>query len=124
MSNDGSSGDDGRNFDKARRNFLRGVGMGAAATAAQPAWGGETFQDAFAQFFQKDYRRMSAEEIQAALERIERRAKRRYDVDIDCQNTPPQEGVVFGYAINISRCKGYRDCVHACVKEKIGRAHV
>jgi molybdopterin-containing oxidoreductase family iron-sulfur binding subunit len=122
MSNDGSSGDDGCNFDKARRNFLRGVGMGAAVTAAQPAWGGETFQDAFAQFFQKDYRRMSAEEIQAALERIERRAKSRYDVDIDCQNTPPQEGVVFGYAINISRCKGYRDCVHACVKENnLGR---
>ena len=67
MSNDSSSKDDGGNFDKARRNFLRGVGMGAAVTAAQPAWGGETFQDAFAQFFQKDYRRMSTEEIEAAL---------------------------------------------------------
>ncbi|MDH3578092.1 MAG: 4Fe-4S dicluster domain-containing protein [Gammaproteobacteria bacterium] len=112
--------DDG-NFDKARRNFLRGLGMGTAV-AAQPAWGGETMQDAFADFFQKDYRRMSAEEIEAALERIERKAKSRYDVEIDCQNTPPQQGVVYGYAINISRCKGYRDCVHACVKENnLGR---
>ena len=112
--------DDG-NFDKARRNFLRGLGMGTAV-AAQPAWGGETMQDAFADFFQKDYRRMSAEQIEAALERIERKAKSRYDVEIDCQNTPPQKGVVYGYAINISRCKGYRDCVHACVKENnLGR---
>ena len=109
------------NFDKARRNFLRGLGMGTAV-AAQPAWGGVTMQDAFADFFQKDYRRMSAEEIEAALERIERKAKSRYDVEIDCQNTPPQQGVVYGYAINISRCKGYRDCVHACVKENnLGR---
>ncbi len=112
--------DDG-NFNKARRHFLRGLGM-SAAVAAQPAWGGETLQDAFADFFQKDYRRMSTEEIEAALERIERKAKNRYDVEIDCQNTPPQPGVVYGYAINISRCKGYRDCVHACVKENnLGR---
>jgi molybdopterin-containing oxidoreductase family iron-sulfur binding subunit len=119
MSNDGSSGD---NFDKARRRFLGGVAMGAAATAMQPAWGGETLQDAFADFFQKDYRRMSAEEIEAALDRIERRAKQRYGVEIECENTPPQPGVSFGYAINISRCKGYRDCVHACVQENnLGR---
>lgn len=65
---------------------------------------------------------MSADEIEDALERIERKAKLRYGVDIDCGNTPPQEGVVFGYAINISRCKGYRDCVDACVKENnLGR---
>lgn len=113
---------DERNFDKARRRFLAGLGMGTATAISQPAWGGETLEDAFADFFQKDYRRMSAEEIAAALERIERKAKSRYDVEIDCQNTPPQPGVVFGYAINISRCKGYRDCVHACVKENnLGR---
>ena len=96
--------------------------MGAATTAMQPAWGGETLQDAFADFFQKDYRRMSADEIAAALKRIERKAEQRYGVEINCENTPPQSGVSFGYAINISRCKGYRDCVHACVKENnLGR---
>jgi len=125
MSDQDKTSDKDSKFDKARRNFLRGIGMGAATTAAtvaQPAWGGEMFQDAFADFFQKDYRRMSTEEIEAALGRIERRAKRRYGVDIDCVNTPPLDGVVFGYAINISRCKGYRDCVHACVKENnLGR---
>jgi len=122
MSSDDTAGKGGGSFDKARRNFLRGLGIGTVAAVAQPAWGGQTFQDVFADFFQKDYRRMAPEEIEAALERIERKAQARYDVEIDCQNTPPQPGVVYGYAINISRCKGYRDCVHACVKENnLGR---
>jgi len=122
MSRDNGRRDGHSKFDQARRNILRAIGLGAAAAVAQPAWGGQTLQDAFASFFQKDYRRMSAEEIEAALERIERNAAARYGVEIDCQNTPPQPGVVFGYAINISRCRGYRDCVYACVQENnLGR---
>jgi len=107
--------------DKARRGFLKGLGLGGAA-AASPAWGGQTFGDAWADFFQKHYQQMTREEIQETLERIERKAEQRYGVAIDCQDTPPQEGVVFGYAINISRCKGYRDCVTGCVRENnLGR---
>ena len=122
MSNDKGSKKDPGNVDKLRRSFLKGIGISAAATVAQPAWGGQTFGDAFAGFFQKHYQKMSPDEVEAALERIERKAKDRYDVEINCENTPPQEGVVFGYAINISRCKGYRDCVHACVEENnLGR---
>ncbi len=119
--------DEKRRFERARRRFLKGAGVGAAATAAAatlpaPAWGGETFMDAFGSFFQKHYKRMNPEEIGAALERIERRAKERYGVDIQCGNAPPLEGVVFGYAINLSRCKGYRECVAGCVKENnLGR---
>jgi len=122
MTGDCGSSDGGEKFDKARRNFLRGLGLGGAAAAATPAWGGETFSDAFADFFQKHYQRMTDEEIDDALQRIERKAEKRYGVAIDCQDTKPLPGVVFGYAINISRCKGYRDCVHACVKENnLGR---
>ncbi len=122
MSSDSGSRKNRDRFDEARRNFLRGLGLGTAAAVAQPAWGGQTFSDAFADFFQKHYQRMSPEEIDEALARIERKAMSRYGVEIDCQDTPPQEGVVFGYAINISRCKGYRDCVDACVKENnLGR---
>jgi len=122
MTTDSDAENECGKFDSARRNFLKGIGAGSAATLAQPAWGGETFSDAWADFFQKDYQRMTVEEITAALERIERKALKRYGVEIDCQNTPPQHGVVFGYAINISRCKGYRDCVHACVQENnLGR---
>lgn len=45
---------------------------------------------------------MSADEIQAALARIERRAQGRHGVEITCEDTPPIPGVVFGYALNIS----------------------
>jgi len=113
-----------------RRNFLKRFGIGAAGAVAAtlpetspaadmptPAWGGLSFRDAFDDFFRKHYKKMSSEEIAAALKRIERKAKRRFGVDIHCKNTPPQEGVVFGYAINIGVCQGYRDCVDACVKE-------
>lgn len=89
----------------------------SGVTAATPAWGGSSFADALGDLFQSHYQEMGRDEIQAALARIERKARRRYGVDISCKNTPPQPGVVFGYAINVTKCRGYRDCVHACVEE-------
>jgi len=114
----------------SRRTFVKGVGaigsvtMAAAATttASAASWGGQTMQDAFGDFFQDHYQKMTPAEIEQALARIERNAKRKTGVDIKCENTPPIPGVVFGYAINISKCKGYRDCVYACVEENnLGR---
>jgi molybdopterin-containing oxidoreductase family iron-sulfur binding subunit len=113
--------------DKGRRSLLKSLGLGtagavAATTLAKPAWGGRTFSEAFRDYFQKHYQKMTPEEIARALEKIEQKASERYGVDIDCQNTPPLPGVVFGYAINIGVCKGYRDCVDACVQENnLGR---
>ncbi len=116
-------------IDRYRRRFLKRLGeVGAAGCAAgvagpaRGAWGGSTFQDAVGDFFQQQYQRMTPEEIEAALRRIERRAQRRFGVEITCQDIPPIPGTVFGYALNISKCKGYRDCVHACVQENnLGR---
>jgi len=112
-------------FDAYRRRFLRNAvkaaGAGTAA-AASPAWGGSSFADAMGSFFQDHYQRMTPDEISAALERIERRAARVHGVEISCEDTPPQPGVVYGYALNISKCQGYRDCVSACVRENnLGR---
>lgn len=112
--------DSSDNTDLARRRFLQRLGGTAAAvgaTASLPAWGGTTLGDAFADFFQDHYQRMTPEEVGETMARIERKAKRQYGVEIECKDTPPIPGVVFGYAINISKCRGYRDCVHACVKE-------
>jgi len=116
--------EDGGGIDHARRSFFKRLGaVGSAAVGAatpgvaRPAWGGETLADALGDMFQDHYQRMSRDEIDAALARIERRARRRYGVDISCENTPPIPGAVFGYALNISKCKGYRECVWGCVKE-------
>jgi molybdopterin-containing oxidoreductase family iron-sulfur binding subunit len=108
-----------------RRHFLKaaaklGAAGGAAAAtagAARAAWGGSTLQDMMGDLLQDHYQRMTPDEITAALGRIERRAKRKQGVDITCKNTPPIPNTVFGYALNISKCQGYRDCVQACIQE-------
>ena len=90
--------------DRARRKFLKGlaVATGAgAAVATGGAWGGNTLSDAFADFLQEHYQRMTEEEIRDTVARIERKAKRRYGVELQCETTPAQEGVVFGYSINV-----------------------
>ena len=115
-----------QDVDHSRRKFVKGIGSVAAATAGtaaggkamgSPAWGGSSLKDALGDFFQDHYKRMSPEQIQDALARIERRAKRQHGAEINCENTPPLQNVVFGYAINLSKCQGYRDCVYACVEE-------
>jgi molybdopterin-containing oxidoreductase family iron-sulfur binding subunit len=100
----------------ARRRFLAALGL-TAASASLPALAGSTLSDAFADFFQQHYRDMTRDEIDETLARIERQVKRSYGVDIDCKDISAIPGVVFGYAINISKCRSYRACVHACVKE-------
>jgi molybdopterin-containing oxidoreductase family iron-sulfur binding subunit len=108
-------------IDHYRRAFLIRLGITTAATvgatSAHGAWGGKSLGDTFADFFQQHYQRMTPEELQETLDRIERKAERQYGTEISCTDTPPLEGVIFGYAINISKCKGYRDCVEACAEE-------
>lgn len=110
-------------IDISKRTLLTAISaaIGTAATLhikpLQAAWGGATLQEVMQDFFQDHYQRMTPEEITAALTRIQNKARRDYTTKITCENTPPLTGVLFGYAINISKCKGYRDCVDACVKE-------
>jgi molybdopterin-containing oxidoreductase family iron-sulfur binding subunit len=113
----------------ARRLVLKLAGVLAAVAAlfggrraiAQAARAGAAEAESLADFwgglFQRQYTRMTPEEVTAAVSRIERRAKRQHDLDITVGTEPPMEGVVFGYALNISKCKGVRKCVEACVAE-------
>jgi len=107
----------------SRRKFLTGLGVvgtatvGASVAMGTPAWGGSALADVWGDLFQEHYQRMTPEEIQDALDRIERKAKREFGVDISCENTPPLPGVVFGYALNIAKCRGYRECVYGCIRE-------
>jgi Fe-S-cluster-containing dehydrogenase component len=112
-----------------RRVLLRLAGLLAALTAvfggrraiaqAVQAAGAEagSLADVWGAFFQQQYTKMTPDEVKAAIGRIERRAKREHGVDITVGTEPPMEGVVFGYALNISKCKGTRRCVDACVAE-------
>lgn len=113
-------------FQPNRRRFLARVAQagavagtvaGGTVAAQHGSYGGLTLRDALGSLFQDHYQRMTPDEIAAALQRIERRAKHSHGVDIHVKNTPPRPDTVFGYALNISKCKGYRDCVEACIQE-------
>jgi len=77
----------------------------------------EEFSDSLASLFQTHYRRMSPEEVEATIARLKRKTKRKYGKNISIDTTHPLPNVLFGYALNISKCKGYRKCVDACVEE-------
>ncbi len=110
--------------ESTRRSFIKGLSITAAAGSAGLVTGGctgsansEEMGLKWEEYFKTNYRLMSQEEKEATVARLERLAKIRYDRDIQISNQDPLERVLYGYAFNISRCKGYMDCVEACVQE-------
>jgi len=115
-----------RTLRTTRRWFMRRTGLagllallfgGGALRAAADGEAPGALADAFAGMFQDQYKRMSPDDVQAALGRIQRNALRDYDREIEVRADPPKPNTVYGYAINLSKCKGYRKCVDACVAE-------
>ena len=77
----------------------------------------EIKQLAWQEYIKDNYRLMTDEERAETIARLERLAKLRTGVDVNIQSTGAQPGVQFGYAFNISKCKGFRRCVEACINE-------
>ncbi len=108
---------------QGRRKFIKTMTAAGAAVAGGSVLGsvngGEPgeFQDSIDQFFQTHYKRMSKKEMSETISRLKRINKRKHNVDINIKDVKPIEDVLFGYALNISKCKGYRKCVDACVAE-------
>jgi Fe-S-cluster-containing dehydrogenase component len=110
-----------------RRRAL-GMMLGATAAASQVAsacspLSGATEEEREArlleweEYFKGNFAVMTDEEKAATVRRLERLAKLRRGVDVHVSTTEAQPGVLFGYAFNISKCKGFRNCVEACVQE-------
>ncbi len=73
--------------------------------------------DEWKEMLKKNYRLMTDEEKAETIARLERLAKLNRGVDVSIAATEAQPGVLFGYAFNISKCLGYRECVSACIRE-------
>jgi molybdopterin-containing oxidoreductase family iron-sulfur binding subunit len=103
--------------------LLGGAAVGAQAISACSPMTPDTDEAREAKLLQwqeyikKNYRFMTDEERADTIGRLERLAKIKHNVDVRIQATPAQPGVMFGYAFNISKCKGYRACVEACINE-------
>ncbi len=81
------------------------------------------------QYFQANYRVMTEEEKQESLARLERFHELRNGTRIEVSGAEPRANVLFGYAFNVSKCRGYMDCVRACIREnnqdrKSGMAYI
>jgi molybdopterin-containing oxidoreductase family iron-sulfur binding subunit len=72
---------------------------------------------AWQEYIKGNYRFMTEDERAATIARLERRAQLTKGAGVRIQSTEAQPGVEFGYAFNISKCKGFRNCVEACINE-------
>ncbi len=69
------------------------------------------------EYFKGNFRLMTEEEKAETIARLERLAELRQGVDVSIRGDGPIPGVVYGYAFNISKCNGFRNCVEACIEE-------
>lgn len=110
-----------------RRSMLKYLfGAGAAATGASlfggsglmsMASGPDNRASNDAEFFEKNYRLMTEGEKRRRIERLEKRYRKERGVNTDISDSDAIPGVLYGYAFNISKCQGYRDCVRGCIEE-------
>ncbi len=104
--------DDGQAADGlSRRDFLTAVGIAAAGVLAGCA------PEVREAFLQKHFLELSKEEVERRLARLRAEYQRTFGMAVSVSTVPAQAGVVFGYALDLSRCIGCRRCVYACVKE-------
>ena len=66
------------------------------------------------EFLQKHFKELNGEELQAVLERLEQETLEQHGAEVDIAARPAEEGVSFGYALNLSICVGCRRCAEAC----------
>ncbi len=69
------------------------------------------------EYFKSHYRLMSKKERHDTIDRLEKMTKIKHNQNVSIKDTPAIEGVLYGYAFNLSKCQGYGDCIEACVKE-------
>ena len=129
MTDPGPSGGEGGVLQKrvdrraALGMLLGGAVVGTQALSACVPLSAETDQQRevrllkWQEYIKRDYRFMTEAERAETIARLERLAKLQRGVDISIQSTGAQPGVMFGYAFNISKCKGFRRCVEACINE-------
>ena len=98
----------------SRRGFLKGAATVAGAVAGVPGT-----SDAFdiEALFQQHFQELSEDEIGRVLERLERKYEEQYGKPFRVDAVGPNDEVIFGYGLDISRCIGCRRCVYACVEE-------
>jgi Fe-S-cluster-containing dehydrogenase component len=101
--------------DVGRRSFIKLLSALTAGAIAMP-----NKAEAFSldEFLQKHFHQMTDEEKQKTMARLEGEYNEKYSrEDFSVDDSGPQHGVKYGYALNLSKCIGCRKCTHAFVEE-------
>jgi molybdopterin-containing oxidoreductase family iron-sulfur binding subunit len=109
-----------------RRSFLKGMSASAGAGASLMALGATNLIDEdskkkaalkWEEFFKGNYRVMTDAEKKASVKRLEELSQMNRNQNVSISSDEALDGVLFGYAFNISKCQGYGDCIEACIEE-------
>jgi molybdopterin-containing oxidoreductase family iron-sulfur binding subunit len=101
----------------SERSITRREALGGLVALAAAVMNGGCDRAQLEELVQSHFQELGDPELQALLARLEKKYAEKYGQPFEVSATPAQEGVEFGYALDISRCVGCRRCVHACVKE-------
>ncbi|HSJ62735.1 MAG TPA: 4Fe-4S dicluster domain-containing protein [Gemmatimonadaceae bacterium] len=103
--------------------LMGGVAAGTQAVSACAPLSGYSDEErevrllAWQEYIKGNYRFMTEDERADTIARLERLAKVKRGTDVRIRSSAALPGVVYGYAFNISKCKGFRSCVEACINE-------
>lgn len=108
-----------------RRTMLKTLGTGLLAGAGMTSFsalaGGSSATEKakleWKEFFKKNFRLMTDQEKHDTVKRLEKLHQIKTDQSVRISDASAIPGVLYGYAFNISKCRGYMDCVRACVEE-------
>jgi molybdopterin-containing oxidoreductase family iron-sulfur binding subunit len=98
----------------SRRRFLAGGTTAMAAIASGVAGASPGFIESL---LRTRFVELSPEQVERIVRELEEDYSAAYGKGITVGTTPAQEGVLYGYALDLSRCVGCRRCVYGCVNE-------
>jgi Fe-S-cluster-containing dehydrogenase component len=101
----------------SRRDFLTAAGLAAAGVLSGCS------PKAREEFLRKHFLELSPAEVEVRLANLRDDYEKRFGREVSISALPAQAGVMFGYALDLSRCIGCRRCVYACVKENNQSRH-
>jgi len=99
--------------ENSRRTFFKNISL---ATFSALALSGCDMK-ALKEFLQQNFRTLSKKEKDDIVKNLQVQYKETYGKEFHVSIEPAMEGVLFGYALDLSRCIGCRKCVYACVGE-------
>lgn len=99
--------------ENSRRSFFKNISLASFSALALSGCNSQTLKD----FLQQNFKTLSKKEKADIVKNLEAKYKELYGKEFHVSTEPATEGILFGYALDLSRCVGCRRCVYACVKE-------